>query len=321
MSNGHTGTIDRLFKYVPRSKDMDIICPSELIGKIPLRPQRTSFKLGLYLTTCDYLYSREMEDILSIGYTPNRLYSIHINSLSQSGYNLIDNEDNPLLTPLNAGNLTRIWPAFGQAGGASEAIATCDSQYLDLTSESEIELADIFVSPSNENRCIKFQPPRIMKNAPRYQIFTTDTVSPTNLNNLKQGFNFLKIIYSENQEGGFLRKLDAESSFAKVTDSGVIIKPSINGINITLSAGFKKMPNYCYGYIIGSNWSDQTKCNGKLYRLLNVTEPSIFHWPCKDSNNLFTGLREIIKEPVRHTEDLLNKKKYKSTREVEIPIL
>ena len=202
---------------------------------IPLKPHRTSFKLGIYLTSYNDIYSRKLEDILSIGYTPHMLYSIDIKSLRKNGYNLIDNEDNPLKFPLIASNLTRIWPAFGQVGGASEVIATWDSKDLDLTSEDENDFTNTFSSPSNN--CIEFKLERTMINAPRYQIFTADTVSPTSLYDLNRMYNFLKNIYSENQDGGFLGDISAKGSIAKITDAGVIIKPHLKEIYITLSAG------------------------------------------------------------------------------------
>lgn len=56
MLNYGSNTIDTLFKYAPKCISNNKICPKELVGKIPIKPDRTRFKLGIYLTSCRNLF-------------------------------------------------------------------------------------------------------------------------------------------------------------------------------------------------------------------------------------------------------------------------
>ena len=85
-----------LFKYKSNNKNNNsMVCPSALIGKVSLKPDRTKFNIGIYLTSYKGVNSRYFEDILSIGYTPFERCSIDLKVLC-SNYTLINNEDQKL---------------------------------------------------------------------------------------------------------------------------------------------------------------------------------------------------------------------------------
>lgn len=320
MLNYGSNTIDTLFKYAPKCIPNNKICPKELVGTIPIKPDRTRFKQGIYLTSCHDLYSRYMEDHLSIGYSPNQIYSNDVKHLLSLGYKIIDNEDNELKSPISVNSLTnRVWPAYGQVGGASELIAIPSQNYTDLFLEESIDISKICNQTSNN--CPVFQPFATMPNAPRYQLFAADTVSLTINDNLNKSLNFLRMILLAYQEGGLFEGNDSERTFFKVTDSGLVIKSSLNGRNITLSAGLKLMDNYCYAYIIGAEWFDCDNSNGGLQRILMTTSPSFFHWSCKQTK-VFPG---DLNNALKSTMDDIKSKIYNGTcttmRIVKLPTL
>lgn len=81
------------------------------------------------------------------------------------------------------------------------------------------------------------------------------------------------------------------------------------------------MQDFCYSHIIGSQWSDYSSCEGKLFRSLNVTKPSTFHWPCDTGSiDLFTHLHDFIRNPIEDVKRQLKEENYQTTRKVELPV-
>ena len=320
MLNYGSNTIDTLFKYAPKCISNNKICPKELVGKIPIKPDRTRFKLGIYLTSCRNLYSRYMEDHLSIGYSPNQIYSIDVNQLLSLGYKIIDNEDKEI-SPISVDNLkNRVWPAYGQVGGASELIAIPSQKDTELPLEEPIDIGNVCIQSSNN--CPVFQPSATMQNAPRYQIFAADTVSLPANDNLNKSLNFFRMILLAYREEGLFEDKNAEETFFKVTDSGLVIKSSLNGKNITLSAGLKVMDKYCYAYIIGAEWFDCNNSSGEIHRILMTTSPSIFHWSCNKQTKFFPPeLTNVLKSTVEDIKSKIYSGTCTTSRIVKLPTL
>ena len=130
------------------------------------------------------------------------------------------------------------------------------------------------------------------------------------------------MIIFASQEDGLFGDMGSEGYSFKITDSGLVIKPSLNGKNITLSAGLKEMDNYCYAYIIGAEWFDSGNSNEGLHRILKTTAPSIFHWSCnKETNSFPSDFSKIIKKPIDDVKAKLSNGKYNTIRIVELPTL
>lgn len=334
MKNIKPSQVDMLYKYklYTVGQDNNYVCPKGLIGTIDLKPERTTFKYGIYLTSQKWTNSRYVEDILSLGYSPGSLYSNSVNKIVTEGYFFIDNEDRTIKTPLSSSNLTRVWPAFGQVGGATEVIAIPDpnkipqTKYIDLipyeSKESNNNPCETSIKPKNikVQNCIKFEEKAIMETSPRLQIFTGDNVRhPVH----RHYFIYFKLIFiiaryfntgesvTDKAEG---RK---HTSIVKMVATGIVVKKGSD--NFTISAGIKNMDKYCYGYLIGTKWKDLLQPNGKTLRILETSAPVIFHWPVTNSNNMPTcTLDQVIHKALSDLDAIIQKNPMKK-RQVFIP--
>jgi hypothetical protein len=300
MVKTSTNQVSVLYKYKwnRHSGNDGKICASELVGQILLRPVRTKYRCGIFLTSQKWMNSRYLEDILSLGYTPDGLYSIDVNSLINAGFSLIDNEDQTLKAPLLTSNLTRVWPAFGQVGGASELIAVPDSSNGDC-----------------ESYCLDFNEEAEMRTAPRFQILNADTVNPQNTAISTIYLLILQIIYNFFQVGEELN--EKERFFVRIFTFGIVLK--FFSKNLTISAGIKNMGNFCYGYLIGAQWSDNLLSTGVYIRVLETTAPTVFHFPCSLLVNQFnTHLDRVISLALTELRAKINNKQFEK-REIELP--
>ena len=103
MNDEEPYPLKELFKYRPKNNN-STICASALIGKIPLKPERTKFKIGIYLTSYKGSDSRYLEDVLSIGYTPRERRLIDINDLNPN-FVLFNNKDEKIKDYSNVAEL------------------------------------------------------------------------------------------------------------------------------------------------------------------------------------------------------------------------
>jgi hypothetical protein len=300
MGQTSSNQVDILYKYKwnDGSGNSNKICASGLIGKVSLKPLRTKYRCGIYLTSQKWMNSRYLEDILSLGYTPDGLYSIDVNSLLNAGFTLIDNEDRTLKVPLMTGYLTRVWPAFGQVGGASEVIAVLDSSKDGCTSY-----------------CLDFKKEAEMLTAPRFQILNTDTVSLHKTIITRIYITLLSIIYAFFRDEEDLN--EREGFIVRIDIVGFVLKFASR--NLTISAGIKNMGKFCYGYLIGATWTDVFQPNGSYLRVLETTAPTVFHLPCSkflnQSNNI---VDKIINSALMELKIKILKGEFKK-REVELP--
>lgn len=318
-------SINSLFKYRPRNSCDEInqqLCPTELVGKILRIPPRTIFKKGIYLTSFASCYTRYLEDVLSIGYTPYGRCRIVLGR-NQQGLVLVNNEDNCLgplsRTQFDANQIMRVWPAFGQIGGASEFIAVTDEEYN--LGENEPQTVQNDAETANCLHCVV---DCNMPAASRFQIFSADSVTrPIDI------LTYLSLIRSFRTPGSFLedsifRSDDETIGFFKFSSSGLVIKfariqttppPGISTMEFTLSAGITWADNLLYVYVMGSVWSDEVKGN-ETYRTLYTTRPVVFHVnPNRDFHILLNRAVNKVIGDVKNNEYLTR------CRRVKIPSL
>lgn len=317
------------FKYRPKTKDFkpnNPLCPSELIGKVPLDPVRTSFKFGIYLTYHRGVDSRYLEDALSLGYTPFQRCLIDYIDLNQN-YILVDNENFPLPNTVNTRNITRVWPAFGQIGGASEIIAIPTRKKEDIMLQDLIKTEDLNAClPKCNWKCLDCLQAFEMNNATRFQLFKADSVSRPVQVVLYNYILLLQVIIvsglfnnNDNVNNIFPQNLNKETfAYVRVTGSGIVIKSSTR--NITLSAGIREMKNFFYTYVIGSEWSDEIDDSNSTRRCLRTTKPIIFHSKCPlskeiRSNYFKNTLKKVIDKIIN---DILNSD-YETERSIRLP--
>ena len=316
-----------LFKYRPKINGFNPnnpICPSELIGKVPLDPVRTYFKFGIYLTYHRGVDSRYLEDALSLGYTPFQRCCIDYIDLIQN-YIMVNNENLLLQKTVHPPNITRVWPAFGQIGGASEIIAIPTKKCYNIMLQDLIKTEDLSVYlPQCNWKCLDCLQPFEMNNATRFQVFIADSVSrPIQVVLYNYILLLQAIIISglfNNNDGNIFSKNPDKETFAyvRIASSGIVIKSSKR--NITLSAGIREMKNFFYTYVIGSEWSDDTDNNNSTHRYLKTTKPIIFHSKCPlskeiRSNYFKNTLKKVIDKAIN---DMLNND-YETERSIRLP--
>jgi len=319
--------IKELFKYTPhtlkKNSNNSEICTSELIGKIPIEPCRTKFKRGIYLTSHRGVDSRYLEDVLSIGYSPHERYSIDLRDL-KSNFLLYNNEDVLLSSSSNIGDIKRVWPAFGQIGGATEFIAIPNKLVNGCPSENDEELPDLDECYNQPNpKCVKSTPEFTMRNAPRFQIFRADTVSPQPPLKLEIYFFLLRQILEIPELFGDSEILGSDPenrkwALFKISSSGLIIKSGTT--DVTLSAGIQSNKNFCYVYIIGSKWCDKNGYGSIMTRKLYTTRPAIFHSQNPINNGKYLNfLKGTLRGAVNEIKSDLRMKNFVSERCIRLP--
>jgi hypothetical protein len=318
---------NELFKYRPKTNN-SMICSSYLIGTISLKPKRTRFKAGIYLTSYKGVDSRYLEDVLSIGYTPFERCSIDLQKLLQN-YILVNNGDKILTYPVNYADITRVWPAFSQIGGASEFIAipkqqTGSFELYDIECEKDFNK---YIQEINEN-CLKCLTPFSMSNATRFQLFKADSVSRPIQNVMYNYLVLLQIFMNSaffGDDGLFSGNSDNSNgkpaAFFKISSSGLAIKHFKQ--NITLSAGINETNNVYYVYLIGSEWQDYTTARGITYRSLNTTKPFVFY--CSSPSNNFISPNQCASQlntiVSMVTNDIRNRKYTTRDRRIRLPLI
>lgn len=312
--------IKELFKYMPKNNNT-VICPSTLIGKIPLQPIRTTFRRGIYLTSYKGVDSRYLEDVLSLGYTPFKRCSIDLTSLFQN-YTLVNNEDLPLNIPIKLGDITRVWPAFGQIGGATEFIAVPRQDVEHTIKDFQAPEVNNDHNCQDSKKCLDCLQPFLMHNATRFQIFKADSVSrPIQ----RVMYNYILVLRtlldSElfDDTELFPKNTNNEArAFFKISTSGLSIK--LLKEPITVSAGIIEMPNFSYIYVIGSKWSHKTVRGGEEYRLLSTTWPLALDCNCSPSNIDSKYCITKLKKAVLDVISDIRKEKYATNgRTIRLP--
>lgn len=319
-------SIKYLFKYTPKKDDSNsTICPSALIGKVPLKPERTKLKIGIYLTSYKGTDSRYLEDVLSIGYSPWSRSSVDLTDLN-SNFILYNNKDNSLGSYSTVNDITRVWPAFGQIGGATEFLAVPKAYQGCLELESGFEFSDSGFDDcfkQLKKKCVKGTPEFTMHNAPRFQIFKADTASPQPSLNLKIPFFLLRQIIETSELFGDDEIIGSDPekgkwAVFKISSSGLVIKSGTS--NVTLSAGIRDMNNFCYVYLIGSKWSDKVGRGTLINRQLRTTKPIIFHSPCFLSNGQHPNIfRKTLQGAINDIKFHLSKDQFAGDRSIRLP--
>ncbi|MHB1636832.1 MAG: hypothetical protein ACYCSG_06710 [Thermoplasmataceae archaeon] len=306
------------YKYSPKEYQNSKIPANNLIGKIPIHPRRTRFNMGVYLTTYRGVNSRYLEDVLAIGYSPGVGCEAYYADIVRSGFELFDNKDQPLTFP----GQTRVWPAFGQIGGAFEAIAIPKGGTNCLKWDYEKDSIGKSGLSLNSNKFISMNKFADLSTGPRYQLMRTDAVTkPVVLERILVLLLLKTIQTNENNDSIAPSKGDNDDGiFVKISSSGVVIKSILNGEQFTLSAGYQEQHGNLYVYLIGSIWYDITNSNNDQIRRLFNTEAFIFSWNLNQnlssSPNIIT---EAYSTVINEAKLIVNNPGAHNSREIVLP--
>lgn len=313
------GNAYQFYKYSHKKYTKSKIIANNLIGKIPLQPRRTKFNIGIYLTTHRGFNSRYLEDVLAIGYSPGVGYETNYANIVNSKFDLFDNKDQPLQYPRQ----TRVWPAFGQIGGAFESVAIPKGgiDYLELDYEKESK--GVTSSFINSNKSISMNKFTELSTGPRYQLMRADAVTKPVSLKIKFVSSLINAIWTDENDDSIatFKREDDDGIFVKISSSGVVIKSILNGKQFTISAGYREQRGNLYAYLIGSIWNDTTNSNNNQIRRLFNTEPFIFSWNLhrnlSSNSNIITKAYSTV---INEAKLIVNNLGAHNSREIVLPI-
>lgn len=128
----------RLVRYCPNESWM--LKPKHIEHLIPLKAGQWTLDLkkGVFLTDDIFSTASLAHDYCSLTYYPRFRYTFSLKDIS-SNYLLFKNNGEQLTAKVEEGESSRVWPAFGNHGGAHEFILDCDT---DIQLEDQVKLHD-----------------------------------------------------------------------------------------------------------------------------------------------------------------------------------
>ncbi len=319
------------FKYTPKELTNNCIDLGNLGGTV--FQKKVIFYQGTYLTTLEqHCCPRFLEDVLSLTYTPSNLYIVYpilcnrYFTLFNNDFSIFNNDFSILDFTDKQQKFTKVWPAFGMAGGAVEVLAILNRQ---ISTQEINENENIDTNKFQTILDFQLHGKLIQKfmGSPRFQPFKMDSVSRLSSDELQIYYLIIQkirdyiLIRDKPAWPIIIKTVDKEYAKVKITKDGVSVKICLQNkdnnstINATISVSISMNNNgMCYGYVIGAVWKD-TEMNGLSRRKLLTTTPYIFKWKCGDNRELSTS----IKLPLENVMNDISKNKG-TKRSLNIPL-
>ncbi|MEM4068056.1 MAG: hypothetical protein QXV17_14480 [Candidatus Micrarchaeaceae archaeon] len=281
----------KLYRYSLRKNDQENVKESDFIVRFPRGNVDVSLKATLFTTPFLSYDSDMLNQKLSITYYPRWVATVEDGTTELEAN---DNQFNPLKLDSNYNDIPRTWPAFGKTGGVPEVLIISPVQ-IRLSNHYEIiqgGAVERYHQDDVEN----------------YEL-------PVAVGMLISGVLFREELGPLRNEG--MPEGREEGHIGIVRSGNIAISASVEGGNLTLSAGYEIIGYRLILKIWGALW-DEDRAKGIRHILYDSTD-AIEIFPCFHLNDFQNFIRKCYgsncdKESIKkeYTEILKIKTSYPS---------